>query len=172
MNYPTTQDISITTFGHPELPRMLRPDIHGFSEREQRALVDEPLKLTSAQSRRLIRAATCVDAIIWRLELAKLEEQGFTDVTIGKMTPWFLCKAQLVLTTGMAFREVLELTLEELRLSEDETRIEAIGRHKLTDECSALVELVFPFFQLELFPWTDHAHATGLWLCACRDAGL
>lgn len=109
----------------------------------------------------------------------KLEEQGFTvrnpnwaQVSLEKMVPRFECTVLLVLTTGMSFREVLELTVGDLRLSECETRLEAVGRHKLTERCSALLEAAFPFGQLALFPWNDSAHATNLWLRVCRNAGL
>jgi hypothetical protein len=152
--------------------------VQEFTERE-RALLCEPLRLTPAQSQRLIRAAVGVDASLWRDEMAKLEAQGFTtrnpnwaQVSIEKMIPWFECKAQLVLTTGMSFCEVLELTVGDLQLSECETCLEAVAGHKLTDRCSALLEAVFPLGQLALFPWSNRTQPIKLWLRVCRNAGL
>lgn len=149
-----------------------------FTDRE-RALLCEPIRLTPAQSQRLIRAAVGVDASVWRDEMAKLEAQGFTtrnpkwtQVSIEKMVPWFECKAQVVVTTGMPFCQVLELTVADLRLSDCETRLESLAGYKLTGPCSALLEAVFPFGQLALFPWADRSYVTNLWLRICRNAGL
>lgn len=152
--------------------------VQELTERE-RALLCEPLRLTPSQSQQLIRTAVGVDACLWRDDMAKLDAQGFTtrhpnwaQVSIERMIPWFECKAQLVLTTGMSFCEVLELTVGDLQLSECETRLEAVAGHKLTDRCSALLEAVFPLGQLALFPWNDRTQPTKLWLRVCRNAGL
>jgi hypothetical protein len=153
-------------------------DFRGFRELE-RALIREPLKLNPARARRLIAAASWVDASIWREEMEKLRARGFTgrhpqweQLSLEKTIPWIECKAQLVLTTGMPFCEVLQLTGSDLRLSACETRLAGIGRHQLTQECAGLLEVMVTLGQRALFPWEDAAQATRLWLRAYRNGGL
>lgn len=153
-------------------------DFSKFSEQEQ-ALLRHPLELTASQAQRLVDVACRVDASTWRAEMGKLQAMGFTPrhprwelLSLEKTVPWIECTAQLVLTTGMSFCEVLHLTVRDLRLSTCERHLAGIGRHRLTAECSGLLEVMLALGQEELFPWDDRTEAAQLWLRASRNAGL
>lgn len=153
-------------------------DFSEFSEHEQ-ALMRQPLKLTASQAQRLVDVAWRVDASIWRAEMGELQARGFTPrhqqwekVSLEKTVPWMECTTQLVLTTGMSFCEVLQLTVRDLRLSTCERHLAGIGRHPLTAKCSGLLEVMLTLGQEALVPWVDSTKAAQLWLRACRNAGL
>jgi hypothetical protein len=158
---------------------MRRSECGALSRREL-ALVHEPLGLTARQAKRLIYAASGVDASIWRQEMEMLQAGGlrissprWNKLSFGKMIPWFECKAQLALDTGMSFAEVLTLTRADLQLSLCETRLIGIRRHPLTEASRLALDCIVGRGDgALLFPWQEQGTATRLWLRACRNAGL